>query len=119
MGKMKLIYFSKTIAAYDLKVSRCIELNDLINLHDIQRSRSFFDLCQRSLFSNINIFVSKTVEIFETKYHVKDFGSTEMKIYTKWAWSHDQDGCHAHIWLKPFKIFLSRASGQIAMKLCM
>ena len=28
MGKMKMIYFSKTIAAYDLKVGRCIELND-------------------------------------------------------------------------------------------
>ena len=79
---MKLIYFSKTIAAYDLKVCRCIELNDLINQHEYQRSRSFFDLCQRSLFSNLNIVFSKTVEIFETKYHVKDFGSTGMKIYT-------------------------------------
>ena len=75
---MKLIYFSKTIAAYDLKVCRCIELNDLINLYEYQRSKSFCD--QRSLFSNLNIFFSKTVEIFETIYHVKDFGSTEMKI---------------------------------------
>ena len=24
-----------------------------------------------------------------------------------WCWSHDQDGCHAHIWLKPFKNLLS------------
>ena len=79
---MKLVYFSKTIAAFDLKVCRCIELNDLINQHEYQRSSSFVDLCQRSLFSNLNIFFSKTVEIFETKYHVKDFGSTEMKIYT-------------------------------------
>ena len=26
-GKMKILYFSGTIAAYDLKVGRCIELN--------------------------------------------------------------------------------------------
>ena len=77
---MKLIYFSKTIAAYDLKVCRCIELNDLINLHEYQKSRLFFDRCKRSLFSNLNIFFSKPVEIFETKYRVKDFGSTQMKI---------------------------------------
>ena len=32
---MKLIYFSKTIAAYDLKVCTFIELNDLINLHEM------------------------------------------------------------------------------------
>ena len=24
----------------------------------------------------------------------------------KWSWSHDQDGRHAHIWLKPFKNLL-------------
>ena len=77
--KTKLIYFSKTIAAYSLKVCRCIELNELMNLHEHQRSRSFFDLCVRSLFSNLNIYSKNFFEIFETKYHVKDFGSTEMK----------------------------------------
>ena len=30
----------------------------------------------------LKYFFSKTVEIFETKYHVKDFGRTGMKIYT-------------------------------------
>ena len=47
--KKKIISFIKTIAAYDLKVGRGIELNDLMNLHEYQRSRSFFDLCQRLL----------------------------------------------------------------------
>ena len=28
--------FSKTIAPYDLNVGRCIELNDLMKLHDIK-----------------------------------------------------------------------------------
>ena len=36
--KMKIIYFSKTIAAYDLAVGRCIELNELMKLHEYQRS---------------------------------------------------------------------------------
>ena len=27
MGKVKIIYFSKTVAAIDLKIGRCIELN--------------------------------------------------------------------------------------------
>ena len=52
-----MIYFSKTIAAYDLKVGRCIELNDLMNLNEYQRSRSLFDLCQKvTVFSNYNLF---------------------------------------------------------------
>ena len=45
-----------------------------MNLHQYQRSRSFFHMRQRSL----SPFFSKTVELSETKYHVKDFGSTEI-----------------------------------------
>ena len=78
-GKMKIIYFSKTIAAYDLKVGRCIELNDLTQLHEYQRSKSSFDLSQSHWVFKIKYFSSQT---FETKYHVKDFGITEMKIHT-------------------------------------
>ena len=36
-------------AAYDLKVGCYTELNDLMKLHEYQRSRSLFDLPQRSL----------------------------------------------------------------------
>ena len=32
--------FSKTIAAFYLKVGKSIELNDLMKLHEYQRSRS-------------------------------------------------------------------------------
>ena len=82
-GKNEDNLFSKTIAAYDLKVGGCIEQNDLMNLHENQRS--FFDLRQRSLGFQTKIFFfseKKTVKLFETKYYVKDFGNTEMKIYT-------------------------------------
>ena len=48
MKKNEIIFF-KTIAAYDLNVNRCIELNDLMKLHEYQRLVSLFDLRQRSL----------------------------------------------------------------------
>ena len=35
-----------------------------------------------SQFSKLNPFFSKTVALFETKYFVKNFGSTEIIIYT-------------------------------------
>ena len=38
--KVKIIYFSKTITTFNLKISTCIELNDLIKLHEYLRSRS-------------------------------------------------------------------------------
>ena len=46
--EVKIIYFSKTVAAYDLKVGSYTDLNDLMKLQEYQRSRSLFDLPQRS-----------------------------------------------------------------------
>ena len=47
--KVKIIYLLETIAALGLKVARTIQLNEFMKLGEYQRSRSFFDLCQRSL----------------------------------------------------------------------
>ena len=49
MGKVKIIYFLETIAALGLKVAGSIQLNELMKLREYQRSRSFFDIGQRSL----------------------------------------------------------------------
>ena len=38
MEKVKTIYFSKTIAACDLKMANALKLNDLMKLHEYQRS---------------------------------------------------------------------------------
>ena len=38
MKKVKIIYCSNTVAAYDLKVGRCIDLNDLMKLHGYVRA---------------------------------------------------------------------------------
>ena len=105
--KMKIIHFSKTVAAYDFKVGRCIELNVLMKLHEYQRSRS------------LKSFFSKNVELFETKYHVKGFGSTEMKIYTN-GLDHMTKLAATPIYIKkPSKIFFPRTCGPIAMELGM
>ena len=36
----------------------------------------------------------------------------------KWSRSVDQDGHHAHIWLKPLKIFFSRTEDALVLTLC-
>ena len=51
--KVKHFNFVETIAAFDLKVGRCIELNEM-KLHMCQRSRSFFDLVKGPLVFNVN-----------------------------------------------------------------
>ena len=49
MGKSENYFFVETVAALGLKVARSIQLNKLMKLSKYQRSRSFFDLGQRSL----------------------------------------------------------------------
>ena len=47
--KMKIIYFLETVEAFDLKVGLSIQINELMKLSEYRRSRSYFDLGQRSL----------------------------------------------------------------------
>ena len=58
---MKIIYFSKHTAAYNLKVGGCVKVNDLIKLPEFQSSRSLFDLCQRSMFKRQSCFFSQNL----------------------------------------------------------
>ena len=54
-----------------------------MKLSEYQRTRSFFDLGQRSLrFQSYNLFFSKTTGRFGTKVHMKARGRMGMKIYT-------------------------------------
>ena len=53
------------------------QINELIKLNEYQRSRSLFDLEQRSLrfrFQNKILFFSESVESFGTKFHMKADG---------------------------------------------
>ena len=79
---MKIICFLETIAALGLKVAWSIQLNELMKLSEYQRSRSFFDLGERSLrFQSLNLFLAETVGRFGTKIHMKAWGRIGMKIY--------------------------------------
>ena len=50
MGKSEYyFFFFETVAALGLKVVGSIQLNEIMKLSEYQRSRSFFDLGQRSL----------------------------------------------------------------------
>ena len=51
--KGKIMYFSETIIVHDIKIGRCSQLNEYMNLHEYQRLRSFTDLRRRSLRFNI------------------------------------------------------------------
>ena len=48
-AKVKIVYYLETIAAIGLKVGSNIQINELIKFNEYQRSRSLFDLGQRSL----------------------------------------------------------------------
>ena len=47
MGKSENCYFFLIIIALGLKAGLGIHLNELMKLNEYQRSRSFFNLCQR------------------------------------------------------------------------
>ena len=72
-----------------------------------------------TLFSKLNPFFSETVELFEIKYYVKDFGSTEMKIYKNGLGNLTMRAPMPIYGKNPSKIFFSRTRGLIAMKLGM
>ena len=48
-GKVKIMYNLETFAVKGLKVGLSIQINELLKLNEYQRSRSLFDLGQRSL----------------------------------------------------------------------
>ena len=47
--KGKTMDFSETIIVYDIKVGRCSQLNEYMNLYEYQRSGTFIDLGPGSL----------------------------------------------------------------------
>ena len=53
-----------------------------MKLSECQRSRPFFDLGQRLLRFQINLFLAETVGRFGTKAHMKAYGRMGLKIYT-------------------------------------
>ena len=83
--KVRIVDFSETIAASDLKVGRSRHLGEFMKVIEYWRSRSFLDPGPRSCtYKNSNrIFSEATVAIW-TKFFMKAFRYKETKI-----WWHD------------------------------
>ena len=65
---MKTVEFSETTAACDLKVGRCRQLIEFIEVCEYWRSKSFLDLGSRPFtYENLNLLFSETSELFLTK----------------------------------------------------
>ena len=63
------MYNLKIIAAIGLKVGLNIQINELMKLNEYQRSRSIFDLGQRSLiFQTTFLFFSKVLSHLEPNF---------------------------------------------------
>ena len=72
LEKGKTVDFSETFVVYDVKVGRCSQLNQYMNLYEYQRSRSFIDLHPRYLrFTFSNFFSLETSRPIEAKFHVE------------------------------------------------
>ena len=59
--KVKQLILSETTVVFDIKVGRCSQLNEYMNLYEYQRSRSFIErLTQIQYF--LNLFSSITAD---------------------------------------------------------
>ena len=68
---MKTVDFSETIAACDLKVGRCRQLIEFMNVYEYSRSMSFLDLGPRSFkYENENLLFSETTWPFLNKFYM-------------------------------------------------
>ena len=61
-GQLCFCIVLETVAALGLKVGRSIQLNELIDLSEYQRSRSFLDLGQRYSAFRIKTFFPETIK---------------------------------------------------------
>ena len=77
--------FSDSIVVYDVKVGRCSHLNECMNLHEYQRSRSFIDLYPWSLrFYNFKLLFLKNKKKKKKK---KNTGPIEAKFHVEPPWN--------------------------------
>ena len=71
---MKRVKFSETLAASDLKVSRCRHLIEFMKVCEYSRSRLFLDIGPRSCtYKNSNLFLSEPTVAISTKSFYESF----------------------------------------------
>ena len=62
--------FSETLVVYDVKIGRCSQLNEYMNLYEYQRSRSFIDMGPMSLTVS-SFFSLETARLIEARFHME------------------------------------------------
>ena len=81
--KGKIIDFSETFVVCDIKVGKCSYVNELMNLYEYSRSRSFNDLGSRSLrFSFANFFFLELAKPIEAQIHFEPPRDARTKVYS-------------------------------------
>ena len=103
MVKSENYYFLESVAAKGLKVAWSIQLHELMKVSEYQKLRSFFDFGQFG-------WAIRNQSSYDSLWQ-----NGNENLY-KWVGLHDQGGCHAHIWKKTLKIFISRTNGLMALK---
>ena len=89
--KVKTLDFSEISVVYDIKISRCSQLNEYTKLYEYQRSRSFIDLgpnLSDSIF--LNFFSSITTDFnisSALRWAIQDQWSSRLLNEMKWATS--------------------------------
>ena len=79
--KGKTMDLSETVVVFDIKVGRCSQLNEYMNLYEYQRSWSFSDLGPRSLRFNIfKLLFLRNRRPMEAKFHVEPPWDGRMKV---------------------------------------
>ena len=71
---MEIVDFTETIAACDLKIGRYRNVNELMEICDYSRSRSFLDLGQRSITYENLIYIclsQKPLSHLQPKFECK------------------------------------------------
>ena len=65
-----MVDYSETLVVYDIKVGIYSKLNEYVEINMYQRSRSFFDLCPRSLRFRIfqTAFTLKPLDRLQSNY---------------------------------------------------
>ena len=112
--------FSETVLVFDLTVGMYCKLNEYMKIGMCLRSRSFFDFGPSlSLSTFLNTFSGNYRWANQSQTSWRSFLGWGNESLFKWSWSHEQDGCQAHIWWKPLKIFFSRTKWPRSLKLGM
>ena len=69
-------------------------LHKVLGQIDLAHWTQVSDRCPLGYLSNI--FSAETTGLIEAKFHMEPPLDRGTKVF-KQSWSHDQDGCHAHI----------------------